>query len=115
MPTTPTEPDSRPTYEQRIKLHKWAFDRPHPGFENAIAHLIRGLVAYAEVYQARYQVPIASDVCLSVDWLKIAQGIVGLLDGDTGRFDCPTLDGTVRSCAEQAGFTLALEVRPGAP
>ena len=45
--------------------------------------------------------------------LAIARGIVGLLDGDTDRFDCPTLDGLVRSTAEGAGFTLALEQRPG--
>jgi hypothetical protein len=111
MPETPQTPETDSEYRARIREHKWAFDHPYPGFENALAHLIRGLVGYAEVYQARYKVPIASDVALRVDWLKIAQGIAGLLDGDTGRFDCPSLDGLIRSTAESAGFTLALQER----
>lgn len=98
-------------YAARAKVHAWAFAHPHPGFEQAIASMITGLIAYREVYAARYKVEVSSDVCLAEDWLAIARGIIGLLDGDTDRFDCPTLDGLIRATAEQAGFTLSLKPR----
>jgi hypothetical protein len=112
MPNTPRDTESR--YQAKIKLHNRAFAHPFPGFEDALAHLVRGLVAYREVYAARYKVEISVDPCLADNWLGIAKGVLGLLDGDTGRLDCPTLDGLIRLTAEQAGFTLALEESPGA-
>lgn len=97
-------------YAERVKAHQWAFARPYPGFEQAISCLVNGLVAYAEVYRARYLVEVSADVCLGEDWLAIARGMLGLLDGDTGRFHCPALDGLIRATAERAGFTLALKM-----
>lgn len=93
--------------------HARAWANPEAGFESAVASIVRGMAEYADTYRARYQVPIASDPVLAYDWLGIARGALALLDGDTGRFDCPTLDGLIRLTAERAGFTLALEARPG--
>ena len=53
-------------------------DTGNQGFETAISHLVSGLVAYANVYQERYRVPVSADPCLGVDWLNIARGLRGL-------------------------------------
>jgi hypothetical protein len=53
-------------------------------------------------------VRVSQDPCLARDWLAIARGIVGLLDGDTDRLDCPTIEGEIRALAETAGFSLTL-------
>lgn len=109
MPSTPRDTESR--YRSKISTHNRAFQDPLPGFEDALAHLVKGLIAYKRAYLARYQVEVSADPVLGDDWLSIARGICNLLEGDSGRFDCPTLDGLVRSTADSAGFTLALEVR----
>lgn len=107
MPNTPRDTESR--YRRTIATHNRAFAHPAEGFENAIAHLVRGLIAYRQAYVVRYHVEISDDPSLREDWLSIARGIIGLLDGDTGRFSCAKLDGLIRSTAEDAGFTLNLE------
>lgn len=109
-----SKPNDTP-YTVKRKQHTHAWAHPYPGFEQSIASLTNGLVGYAAVYLARYTVPISRDPILGDEWLKIAQGIVILLDGDTGRFHCPTIDGLIRATAEGAGFTLQLERRPGDP
>lgn len=111
MPSTPRDTESR--YRRAIDTHNQAFAHPYQGFEDAIAHLVKGLIAYRNAYVVRYHVEISADPALREDWLMIARGIIGLLDGDTGtRLSCAALDGLIRSTAESAGFTLSLESVP---
>lgn len=110
MPNTPRDTESR--YRARIATHNRAFAHPEPGFEDALAHLVRGLIAYRAAYVERYQVEISADPALAESWAETARGILGLLDGDTGRFDCATIDGMIRSTAANAGYLMSLEPRP---
>ncbi len=109
MPNTPRDTESR--YRQKISAHRVAFAHPAPGFEDALSHLVKGLVAYANAYRQRYQVPIGDDPALAETWAEIARGILGLLDGPTERFDCATIDGMIRDTAVQSGYLMSLETR----
>lgn len=109
MPRTPTKHTPDPEFLNFLKQHQRAWDNPYPGFETAIVHFVKGLLAYNEVYHARYGVSVSQDPALGVNWLDIARGTVGLLDGDTGRLSCAALDGLIRGTAERAGYPLSLE------
>ena len=107
--------DTPRTAADKQRKHQWSWDHPYPGFEFSLRCMVEGAVTYAATYAMRYQVPISRDAILGDEWLKIVQGLIVLLDGDTGRYHCPTIDGLLRATAEQAGFTLSLERRPGDP
>lgn len=108
-----TDDDDFHKFDLKLETHNEAFANPRPGFEQAIADLISGFITYRVAYVDRYHVELSNDPHVSNDWLTVARGIVGLLDGDTERFHCPTLDGLIRATAQQAGLSLTLEKKPG--
>jgi hypothetical protein len=71
--------------------HAQAMAAPRPG-EYGLVHMITGWVDYADVYVERYDAPIGEDHVLGPAWQAIGEGLRTLLNGETGRLDCGSLD-----------------------
>lgn len=85
---------------------------PRRDYEAAFVHIIYGLRMFAKAHAAQYDGPIGDDGVLGECWLSIARGLVGMLNGDTGRLDAGAVDGSIRDLANDAGFTRDLEYKP---
>jgi hypothetical protein len=54
--------------------------------------MLRAWEKYATAHKARFDSTIGEDYVLGPRWEEIGMGIRGLLNGETGRLDCGTLD-----------------------
>lgn len=72
----------------------------------ALLPMIKGLAEYADAHRQRYDSPIGESGVLREAWAAIAQGLIELLNGETGALDCGTVDHTIREIARAAGVTL---------
>lgn len=70
-------------------------------YEIAFTQMINGLKLYAQAHQAEYDSPIGEDYVLGDEWETIARGIIGLLNGETGKLDPGEIDGTIRRFAKR--------------
>lgn len=88
------------------KLHETAMasGRLTATHESAIVFLFRAWQAYASAHKARFEGTIGEDYVLGPEWQAIGQALIGLLNGETGRLDCGTLDREIRAELERAGF-----------
>lgn len=80
-----------------------AQSRPQ-NFEGALVRGIEAAALYADAHRARFDSPIGDDGVLGPcfrDWLT---GLRGLLNGETGRLDCGTVDGLILEIAAIAGL-----------
>lgn len=68
-------------------------------FQSSLESILGGLSDYADAHKARYGTPIGADYYISEQWTTTANGLLGLLNGETGRIDCGTFDGQVRKLA----------------
>lgn len=93
--------DEAPQYLVR---HNQAIQNPR-GIERAVVSLRAGLLEYGLQYADRYEgCELGQDGVLGEGWLDMARGYLALLNGETGRLDCGTLDGEVRHWAKKFGF-----------
>lgn len=99
---TPSEPATGHHWAAR---HQAAVYSPD-GFERPILSLATSLAIYAEAHQARYESPIGDDGVLGQDWEVMARALLGLLNGETGRLDCGTVDKAIRAMGTAAGINL---------
>jgi len=83
--------------------HRRALDEPIR-FEKPILMLMDALEAYAHQYGSAYTMPVGDDGVLGDEWLSIARGLLGLLNGEHGRLDAGTIDRWVRQLAHDHGF-----------
>lgn len=74
------------------KRHNVALDQPQ-GPEVAIVTLLLGLETYIVSHKARYDSDVWDDGVLAYGVVDIVKGIRTLLNGETGRLDCGTIDG----------------------
>lgn len=74
-------------------------------FQNSILEMFESLSAYADAHQKAYESPIGEDGVLGAHWLAMAEGLVGLLNGETGGIDCGAFDRAVRALALANGFS----------
>jgi hypothetical protein len=77
--------------------HAAAWHFPNSTHEKALGHLIKGFAYYADAHRETFQSSIADDHILGPEWKAIGSAIIGLLNGESGRFDCGTLDNQVRA------------------
>ena len=84
--------------------HYRAWYGPASSHEGAIRNLLLGLADYADAHQEAYRSPIGEDGVLGECWLEVARGLIGLLNGESGRLDCGTIDATIRDIAAEHGF-----------
>jgi hypothetical protein len=73
--------------------------------EKGIVGACYALEAMADAHAERYATVIAEDGVLGDCWLKILHGVRGMLNGETGRLDCGTIDGWLVRLALDHGFT----------
>lgn len=77
----------------------------HPvGAEVPIVGLLRAWREYQTAHAKRYETGIGNDYVLGVEWENIGRAIIRLLNGETGRLDCGTLDGDIRRILADEGF-----------
>lgn len=85
--------------------HNEACEHPQK-LERAIVAFCRALNDYARTHLLRYGSPIGEDGVLGQDWEVMARALIGLLNGETGRLDCGTLDKAIRAMAKDAEVNL---------
>ena len=74
------------------------------GFERPIYNMIAAWLEYADRHQKLYGSGIGQDGVLGHEWAKIGLGLRGLLNGETGRLDCGTLDGVILGALKAEGL-----------
>lgn len=89
-----------------LERHHLAMALPKPGFEQSIRDLVGGWESYAMAHRDRYGSVIGEDYILGDAWRDVGLALHRLLDGETGRFDCGTLDQLLGAIAETHGMTL---------
>lgn len=88
--------------------HTEAMRQPLPGFEHAVVLMFRGLTEYADAHAKRYGGRVADDHVLGESWHWLGEALIGLLNGETGRLDCGTLDGQIRDLIDRGGAAEAV-------
>ena len=73
--------------------------------EYGMVHMLRGWTEYAKLHLSRCESPISDDYVLGPEWQAIGEAIRGLLNGETGRLDCGTLDAFILDTMRENGFT----------
>jgi hypothetical protein len=59
---------------------------------------------YADAHAERFESSIGDDYVLGPIWERMGRTIGELLNGETGRLDCGTIDGMIRDVLERNGF-----------
>ena len=83
--------------------HLEALHTPHGGFETALVAMLQGWLLYADTHAHRFGAGIGTDYVLSGGWEAVAGGLLGLLNGETGRLDCGLIDGLIRDTLRAQG------------
>jgi len=83
-------------------MHNEAIDWPK-GFEAAIVKMLHFWEMYATEHQKRWESPIGEDYVLGVYWKDMGLSLRGLLNGETGRLDCGTLDAFILETMRENG------------
>jgi hypothetical protein len=86
-----------------MNRHLAAVLTPRNGIESALVQMFSGWLKYADEHN-RYETGIGSDYVLGVEWAKIGGALLGLLNGETGRLDCGTLDSLIRNVLSAEGI-----------
>jgi hypothetical protein len=89
--------------------HREAMLRPRPGFEAAIVGLYKSLAEYAAAAVERYESTVGEDGYIGEAWERICDGLIDLLNGETGRLSCATLDASIRFLRESGGSALGIQ------
>ena len=72
--------------------------------EIAIVRMLQGWLWYAEKHENRFGSGIGDDSALGPSWAAMGGAIRALLNGETGRIDCGTIDSIVADTLEAEGF-----------
>ena len=75
--------------------HRDAVIAPASDKEMPLVFMLRGWAEYADQHARRYESKIGDDGVLGPAWESIGDAMRGLLNGETGRLDCGTLDGFI--------------------
>jgi hypothetical protein len=83
--------------------HLAAIIRPN-ATERPMVNLISAWVDYAAQHARRFDSKIGDDGVLGPEWAQIGAALHGLLNGETGRLDCGTLDAIIHDNLTTEGF-----------
>lgn len=75
------------------------------GAEKPFVAMLKGWLEYADTHANRNEGSIGEDYVLGPEWETIGRSLVSLLNGETGRLDCGTLDSLIRSSLVAEGFS----------
>jgi hypothetical protein len=81
--------------------HNIALFNPRRGAEQAIVHLVRGVLCYCNMHSSEYESPVGEDYVLGPAIADILVAIRTLLNGEIGRLDAGTID---KWCLEMARY-----------
>jgi hypothetical protein len=84
--------------------HRAIFQNKHYELETPMVDMLRGWSEYARDHKARYEDVIGNDGVLGVEWEAVGDALRGLLNGETGRLDCGTLDGFILNTMKEHGI-----------
>jgi len=73
-------------------------------FELAIGGMVKNLALYADAHAKEYESSLGDDYVLGPEWAAMVRGLIGLLNGETGRLDCGTLDAVLRGMLNREGL-----------
>ena len=103
----PTRKTSVSTVDRNVRRcleqHEEAMRSPRPGFERAIVTMFRGVIEYADAHRDRYGGRVKDDGYIGEAWYTLGGALVDLLNGETGRLDCATLDRQIRDLVHGGG------------
>jgi hypothetical protein len=85
-------------------LHSKAWAVPMHDQEGAIVRLVTALADYSDAHRERFESSMGDDGFLGPAWLDILKGTRTLLNGETGRLDCGTVDSMLVRMAQAAGY-----------
>jgi predicted RNA methylase len=85
-----------------LREHAAAIANPAAGFERPVVAMVKALAEYADAHRQRYGDPIRQDYILGEYWHMLGEALIGLLNGETGRLDCGTLDRTIRDLIDSS-------------
>jgi len=92
----------REAWDERLRL---AYSRPGvDAHERAIVCGVKAWIQYAEATREAWGEQM-DDYVLGVEWQAWGAALLGLLNGETGRLDCGTVDGIIRNVYQAAGGT----------
>src|SRR5574338_930214 len=72
--------------------------------EGSIVRMIDAWASYADAHRARYESGIGDDGVLGDEWEAMGRAIRALLNGESGRLDCGTLDAFIPDTLNAEGF-----------
>ena len=97
----------RPKYSNAsgwVDQHMRAVNQPKPGLEKTFIEMLSGWLGYADAHEQEYSSGIGEDRVLGPQWAQIGAALRDLLNGDTGRLDCGTLDSLIVNTLESQDF-----------
>lgn len=77
--------------------------------EESIVKMLKAWELYAGVHMARYGSSVGNDGVLGEQWEALGDAIRALLDGETGRLDCGTIDGFILSTMRFHGIDVDIK------
>lgn len=87
--------------------HRAALDGRYTAPQGAaLRKLLEGWIEYAAAYQADLGSDISDDGVLGDEWLAIGRAINGLLNGDSGGWDCGSIHSNIRDAIESRGWKM---------
>ena len=84
--------------------HRAALRHPR-GAEAPILGMLTSWLQYADQHREAYESGIGDDYYLGPQWASIGRSLLSVLNGDTGRLDCGTLNALIRDVLVTEGFT----------
>lgn len=84
--------------------HSIAMACPREGHESAMVKMLTGWLEYQSAHAERFESGVGDDYVLGPEWEAIGKALRGLLNGETGRLDCGTLDGVILDGLKAEGF-----------
>ena len=87
------------------RRHVMAMSAPKSGtHEQAVVEMVKAWKLYAAAHERAYGSKVGEDSVLGPAWESIGYALQVLLNGETGRLDCATLDSDILRLMERNGI-----------
>lgn len=73
--------------------------------ETCMVAMLKGWRDYAREHETQFDSKIGDDGFLGPQWLQLGKALRALLNGETGRLDCGTVDGFILDTLQAHGFS----------
>ena len=74
--------------------------------ETTTVQMLSAWAGYARAHRERFESLIGEDYVLGPHWAEVGLGVRGLLNGETGRLDCGTLDAFILDTLSENGIDI---------